>query len=287
MSGMDSLSLRLLWVERSHSRVAAPPAMRWSEPITYPCWVLDHCSFAGLHVRVAAAGAPPGAFPRAVDTWHLYAPETPYHEAAERPNQIVEKRWVLFGWQDPPPALRAAGFAAFSDEQRVLAPLLDAIHELTDAGGDGGGGRIAANGLLQAMLGHLLRAIEAGDPPPARLTIARPGQRSARPELAERVDAVIARRMRRPPTLAEIARELGMSESSLSHRFKRATGQSVMERSRALRIEAARTLLLRDGSSVKAIACQLGFSSAFHLSRVFTAVCGLPPAEWRRRHGGT
>nr|MBA3847048.1 helix-turn-helix transcriptional regulator [Planctomycetota bacterium] len=110
--------------------------------------------------------------------------------------------------------------------------------------------------------------------------------RSARAALAERVDAIIGRRLRRPPTLAEIARELGMSESSLSHRFKRDTGLSVMERSRALRIEAARAMLLRDGTSVKSAARQLGFSSAFHLSRVFTELCGLPPMEWRRRHGG-
>jgi len=80
--------------------------------------------------------------------------------------------------------------------------------------------------------------------------------------------------------LADLAHYMKTSESLLSHKFKAESGVSPITRLIELRVERAKSLLLK-GEKLKAIALATGHSSEYHLSRNFKTVTGLSPAEFR------
>lgn len=81
-------------------------------------------------------------------------------------------------------------------------------------------------------------------------------------------------------SLADIAHYMKTSESLLSHKFKAEAGVSPITRLIELRVERAKSLLLK-GEKLKAIAAATGHSSEYHLSRNFKTVAGISPAEFR------
>jgi AraC family transcriptional regulator of arabinose operon len=89
------------------------------------------------------------------------------------------------------------------------------------------------------------------------------------------VDAIVRGRLASPPSLGELAEQLGMSISSLAHRFRNETGFSIVGRIRWLRVAQARQLLGTLG--IKQTARKLGFSGPSYFSRVFKEVSGLSP----------
>ncbi|NLO72806.1 MAG: helix-turn-helix transcriptional regulator [candidate division WS1 bacterium] len=99
--------------------------------------------------------------------------------------------------------------------------------------------------------------------------------------LAAQAQALMARHLSAPLSLAELARRLNVSPSTLSHRFREQTGLSPGLAQRQTRIAAARQLLA-NGGSVAETSQQLGFANQFHFSRLFRQVEGLPPAEFAR-----
>ncbi len=88
-----------------------------------------------------------------------------------------------------------------------------------------------------------------------------------------------------PVSLQSMAHHLNVSISSLSHRFREATGQSPMARLRRLRITLAKSLLLQ-GQPLKDIASAAGFCDAFHLSKAFKIEEGEPPRRYLERLRG-
>lgn len=82
--------------------------------------------------------------------------------------------------------------------------------------------------------------------------------------------------------IADVARRLKVSESTLSHRFHQETGQTVMARLMALRIEFAKSLLIK-GEPLKMIAEMTGFCDEHHLSRSFKKATGQSPRTFRNQ----
>ena len=101
--------------------------------------------------------------------------------------------------------------------------------------------------------------------------------------LLHRIDREALRDIRHPPALDELAQRLGMSVSTLCHRFKAEVGMTVMARLRWLRVREARRLLSNPGATVKEVAWHLGYSSPFHLSHQFHAVSGMTAADFLKR----
>jgi AraC-like DNA-binding protein len=82
------------------------------------------------------------------------------------------------------------------------------------------------------------------------------------------------------PALAERA---GFSTSHFSARFRAATGFSVIEYVKRLRMARARQLLILSDHTVAEIAAAVGYSDPFYFSRQFTAVHGVCPRTFRSR----
>ncbi len=92
---------------------------------------------------------------------------------------------------------------------------------------------------------------------------------------------LLAARARDSVDLEALARELEMGYSHFRQAFKARTGISPKQFHQEFRIRRAQEFLLNTGRSLEEIADLLGFSSAFHLSRQFKEVTGIPPREWR------
>ena len=85
-------------------------------------------------------------------------------------------------------------------------------------------------------------------------------------------------------TLSALAAELNISPSSLSHRFKKLTGSSVMEYLLICRIATAKRYLAETDLDVCRIVELCGFSDSSNFSRTFKNRCGLSPSAFRKQY---
>lgn len=84
-------------------------------------------------------------------------------------------------------------------------------------------------------------------------------------------------------SLADLAVELGMSESRLSRFFKRATGNSFTDFVNMVRINSACRLLMQTDQYVADICYQVGFNNVANFNRRFLELKGVTPTEFRRQ----
>ena len=67
-------------------------------------------------------------------------------------------------------------------------------------------------------------------------------------------------------------------------RFRRATGQSILEAIQAVRLERAKELLRTTGMRLSDIAMEIGYNEPNYFSHVFRKTVGVTPKEYRRDH---
>ena len=84
--------------------------------------------------------------------------------------------------------------------------------------------------------------------------------------------------------LADLAREAGMSERSLSRNFHATVGQSPIEYLLHLRLQRAEELLLASPAPISQIAFEVGFGDANYFTRQFHRLQGLSPRQYRKQH---
>ncbi len=95
--------------------------------------------------------------------------------------------------------------------------------------------------------------------------------------LVSRVRRLVEQSPQRAWSVEALAGVLHVSSSKLAHRFREETGEPPVRYVRRHRVEVARRLL-RQGLKVVQVADRLGFADAFHFSRVFKTVTGVPPS---------
>lgn len=85
-----------------------------------------------------------------------------------------------------------------------------------------------------------------------------------------------------PLTQGALAERAGMSPPAFSRWFKRLMGRSYTDYVSEARIDLACRALLESDREVARIALELGFAGESRFQRVFKAVKGVPPSEYRR-----
>jgi AraC-like DNA-binding protein len=85
------------------------------------------------------------------------------------------------------------------------------------------------------------------------------------------------------PTVAELARECGLSSGYFARAFRQTTGVTPHQWLIRKRVERARQLLLGNGLELADIALVCGFVDQSHFSRVFAKLEGDSPGRWRQR----
>lgn len=83
-------------------------------------------------------------------------------------------------------------------------------------------------------------------------------------------------------TVATLARVAGLSRAPFARRFRDAQGTSPMSWLAQHRVGLAQTRVLQGGSSLAAIALEVGYSSEFALSKAFKRLVGVAPRPYRR-----
>lgn len=84
-------------------------------------------------------------------------------------------------------------------------------------------------------------------------------------------------------TVAQLAREAGMSRAVFARRFADLVGEPPVAYLTGWRMELAREALRRDGSTLAAVAREVGYANEFAFSAAFTRLVGEPPSRWRSR----
>lgn len=142
-----------------------------------------------------------------------------------------------------------------------------------------GGGSIVAR-LSELMFVELVRRHVEAMPPEATGWFA--GLRD--PHVGRALN-LLHGRPAEPWTLERLAREVGLSRSSLAERFARLIGQPPMQYLARWRMQMAAGMLAGGGRQVAQVAAEVGYDSEAAFSRAFHKVAGMPPAAWRRSRG--
>ncbi|MFF8845038.1 AraC family ligand binding domain-containing protein [Streptomyces sp. NPDC015127] len=166
-----------------------------------------------------------------------------------------------------------AGFAETIVEDPDTARLVHEVHRAAEEGN-----ALAADSVLRVTVARLLR--RHGRALPARTPLAS-GARTA--ALARQL---LEERMAEPPSLEELAQELGTSPFALLRAFKAAYGLPPHTWLTDARVRRARHLL-DSGTSPSEAAVAVGFTDQPHLNRHFTRIVGVPPGAYRRERART
>ena len=138
------------------------------------------------------------------------------------------------------------------------------------------GQQTALDRLLDLLLVHVLRAhFDAAAAPP---WYAGSGDAVLGPVLRA-LHAEPARRW----TVEELARVAGLSRAAFARRFTAVVGEPPLAYLTGWRMALAQDALRREGSTVAAVAREVGYGSEFALSAAFTGHVGDAPSHWRAR----
>ena len=86
-----------------------------------------------------------------------------------------------------------------------------------------------------------------------------------------------------PHSAAELAAELGMSESRFSRFFRKATGNTFTDFVNRVRISRACQLLMDTDQQVTHICYEVGFNNVANFNRRFLDIKGMTPSEFRKQ----
>lgn len=104
-----------------------------------------------------------------------------------------------------------------------------------------------------------------------------------------RIDALLSQiraDLGRPWTVALMARQVHMSKSGFSDRFRVAVGESPLQHLTRLRMNRACLLLAEADCSIKQVALAVGYESASSFSNAFKRWLGTSPASYRKTRRG-
>ncbi|MGB8362996.1 MAG: helix-turn-helix domain-containing protein [Rhizomicrobium sp.] len=85
------------------------------------------------------------------------------------------------------------------------------------------------------------------------------------------------------PSMSELSRLCGISQSHLMRSFKASTGWQIHKYIAEERLNAAKRMLAEDEFSLKEISARLGFCSPAYFATAFRRTTGMTPMDFRRR----
>jgi AraC-like DNA-binding protein len=107
------------------------------------------------------------------------------------------------------------------------------------------------------------------------------GSRSDALRIAAQIVDYIDRNYARPISLRDVAKAFGYSSCHLTHAFARVMGTPVTAWIIRRRIDAAKELLSKGGTSVAAVCEAVGFKDLSYFSRQFARHAGTRPGQFR------
>ncbi len=103
---------------------------------------------------------------------------------------------------------------------------------------------------------------------------------SRHPALEHAMDLIV-HRLGEPICVGDLAAEVSLSHNHLIRLFREATGASVVEHIRRLRVEKARYLLVHSSLPIKAVAAEVGLPDLHHFNKTIRRALGESPRRVR------
>jgi len=100
------------------------------------------------------------------------------------------------------------------------------------------------------------------------------------------IDTIVSRitdNLSEPLSAADLAQQLGMSESRFSRFFRRATGNTFTDFVNHVRVNRACQLLMESDRYITQIGYEVGFNNIANFNRRFLDIKGMTPSEYRRQ----
>jgi AraC family transcriptional activator of pyochelin receptor len=91
---------------------------------------------------------------------------------------------------------------------------------------------------------------------------------------------IIIEKMADPPTITELAKEIGLNEYRLKEGFKNIYGTTVFKYLNDYRLDVARQLLEQDHVKVNEAAYQIGYTNPSHFIAAFRKKFGVTPKKY-------
>jgi len=129
------------------------------------------------------------------------------------------------------------------------------------------------------LIGHQLHEYCAGSEVPTPEVTLRGDERDRLRMARQR----LVHDLENPPSLGQLARDVGLSEKKLKYGFRVVFGSPVYAYFRDYRLDRARSLLQDDHLSVSEAAYAVGYLNLSHFSRAFRLRYGVNPSEFCRR----
>ncbi len=147
------------------------------------------------------------------------------------------------------------------------------IHQIFNRGGASPADSLFLKGKILELLSH---EVEFLCGPQRKQTILQPDD----VVMLQAAKTIIMERMSTPPSIAELARKVGLNEKKIKQGFKELYGTTVYGFLRKYRMEQAKLLFDRDQKSVTDVACAVGYSNVSHFGAIFRHHHGVRPGEY-------
>ncbi len=99
-----------------------------------------------------------------------------------------------------------------------------------------------------------------------------------------RAKAILDNEFRKPPTIPQLAKTVGINQQKLKKEFKKLTGHTINQYVQRLRLDFSRSLLMSNGYSVKEAANEVGYQNLGFFARKFKIRFGILPSEVVKIH---
>lgn len=151
-----------------------------------------------------------------------------------------------------------------------LRTLIDRLFETAEKKEDGYA--LTVTGICYEILGRLIR-------------LHSDGEFERLPDNSRMRDVIryVEEHFREPLTTASVSKEFGYEKAYFCRRFKEATGLTLTNYVRILRLENARRLLKEPGMTVASVAAANGFPDQNYFSRCFKAHYGKTPTKYIKK----
>lgn len=262
---------------KQHRRASLDFTHRWPET-----WVVDYYLTPGLDVTVH--GPEECRVLRKANSAHLYPPNMAYHEICPSGRSMHNVYFHVAGGEAADMGrfvTNRYGFARFDDARGLLRDRMLNLSRMAHIYGEDGFWR--AQSLLLEIIDVLHMATPVGE---GQYELKQDQRIPEVDPIVVGVRAYLQAHVSEPVTLAAMARTLGVSPSTLSHRYKEAVGEAPIKTLMRMRIRQVETLLMQ-GVGLKQIARQAGFGSESHLCNAFKAQRGMTPKSFVATNAGS
>jgi len=253
-----------------------------SKPGTYvfPFWIIDFSYVDCGTFRIGKRHNP--WLTRRAGDLHLYAPDTRFWERFPTSSPLLSTAFITFYGGENLDLIKHVqnklGFGRYSDPDGQTGQWL------AEAAVDAANRGESAYWFVTAKLLQIVDRIHAARQEDGSMIIT-PSHKAGldnESTFAMQVRKHLQQRLNENVTVADLARHLNISTSSLAHKYRELTGEPPMKTLMSLRVNAVKNLLTK-GAPLKSIAAQTGFYDEFHLSKVFKKHTGYAPSVYLKQ----